>query len=292
MTVLKRTSTAKSLTNRRHAKKLKIVSMPLTLTSEGEVVSGDILPDTPPALSQCSSVSASNSAAGSPITETMPLRALPIRANTNIPRPDLLVVREADYRPKRSRSMVDNVKGIFQSRSSSSASSVLGDQSLPPSLEDPRPQWNASLNSGLFKWWSGTLRRRARSAPGAPEELLPFTSPMYPDPLPTAMSTPPIVVRRNKTTTERRPGLLSTSESGQLCAYTAPATTTPAEAEAHFQQNASPVRQRSLFSSTTSRRHSKAFTKDEPAPSLRLQRNFSFFQRLSPLTSTTHSEIA
>jgi hypothetical protein len=280
MGVLKRTSTPKSLANRRHARKLKIVSVPLTLTSEGEGGPGENLPDTPPALSQCSSVSASNpgSATCSPITETAPLRAIPFRTNTNIPRPDLLVVREADYRPKRSRSMVDNVKYIFLSRSTSSASSVSADHSLPPSPEDPRPQWNASLNSGLFKWWSGTLRRRTRSASGVPEEIPPFTSRTYSD------SSPPMPVRRTKTAKERRPGLLSTSESGQLRTYTAPPEISTVET--HFQQNPSPVRQRSLFSSTTSRRQSKAFTQDEPVPSSRLQRNLSFLQRLSPLTST------
>jgi len=292
--VLKRTSTAKSLANRRHAKKLKIVSMPLAFTSEGEGGTGEVLPDTPPALSQCSSITASHhgSATCSPVGETGPLRALPIRANTNIPRPDLLVVRGADYRPKRTRSMVDNVKGIFQSRSSSPASSLSGEQSLPPSPKDPRPQLNASLNSGLFKWWSGTIRRRARSAPGAPEDLLPFTSRTYSDSSPTSSSTPPIVVRRNNTTKERRPGLLSTSESGRLCAYTAPVTTT--STEAHF-QNTSPATQPSLFSSTTPRRQMKSFVRGESVPSPRLQRNLSFLQRLSPLISatsiSTHSGI-
>jgi hypothetical protein len=150
--LLKRTSTAKSLANRRHAKKLKIVSMPLAHTSEGEGGTGEALPDTPPALSQCSSITASNtgSVSCSPVGEIPSARILPITANTNIPRPDLLVVHEDDYRPKRSRSMVDNVKGIFRSRSSSPASSLSADQSLPPSPNDPRPQLNVSLNSGLL----------------------------------------------------------------------------------------------------------------------------------------------
>lgn len=296
--LLKRTSTAKSLANRRHAKKLKIVSMPLAHTSEGEGGTGEALPDTPPALSQCSSITASNtgSVSCSPVGEIPSARILPITANTNIPRPDLLVVHEDDYRPKRSRSMVDNVKGIFRSRSSSPASSLSADQSLPPSPNDPRPQLNVSLNSGLLKWWSGTIRRRARSAPGAPEDLVPFTSPTYSDASPTDSSTPPIVVRRNKTTKERRPDLLSTSGSGQLCAYAEPATDRLAESNFQ-QQNATPVRQQpSLFSSTTPRRQMKAFIRGDSTPSPRLQRNLSFLQRLSPLTSATtissHSEIA
>lgn len=283
--VLKRSSAAKSLSNRRQGMKLKIVSVSMPLTSEGEGGSGEMLPDTPPALSQCSSVTASNpgSAAGSPIKETIPFRVIPIRANANIPRPDLLIVREVEC-PKRSRSMVENMKNIFQSRSSSPASSLSGDQSLPPSPQDVRPQWNASLNSGLFKRLSGTLRRRVRSAPDVPDEIPLFTSTTHSDPPSTAVvtSTPPIAVRRNRTTRERRPILLSSSESGQLHAYTVPAVTTPSEAYSH--QNISPARHRSLlFSSTISGRVTAG---DETVPSPRLQRNFSLLQRLSPLTST------
>jgi hypothetical protein len=213
----------------------------------------------------------------------MPSRAVPIMVKTNM-RPDLLVVGEANGRPKRSRSMVENVKSIFRSRSLSPASSLLGDHSLPPSPEDLRPQWNASLNSGLLKRLSGTLRRRARSAPDVPEEIPLFTSRMYSGSPLTATPTPPITVRRNKATKERRPVLLSTSESGQLRAYTTPeVTAVTTTSEVHFQQNPSPTRRRSLFSSTISRRH---YATDEPVSSLRLQRNFSFLQRLSPLTAT------
>ena len=287
MELLMRTSTTTSLTSRRRAKKLKIVSVPLPLGLDGEGGSGGVSPSTPPALSQCSSITASNpsSVPGSPVTAVMPLRNIPIRVNTTVPRPDLLVVRGSDYRPKRSRSMVDNMKSIFQSRSASPASSLSGEQSLPPP-EDPRPQWNTGINAGLFKRLSGTLRRRVNSAPDIPEETPSFTSGTLNSAL-NATSTPPIAVHRNKTTKDRRPVFLSTSESGQLRAYTAPAVTT--SDEAHFQQTSSPARRRSLFSSSISRRHT---TTDEFVPSLRLQRNFSFLQRLSPLNSTSHTETA
>lgn len=281
--VLKRTSTAKSLANRGQTKKLKIVSIPL-ISTEGDVGPGENLPVARPALSQCSSVTASNhgSATGSPVIDLAPIHAVPTTANTNLPRQDLLVVHEADYRPKRSRSMVDNVKYIFQSRSTSPASS---DQSPSPSLEDSRSQWNGSLNSGLFKWWPGTLRRRARSTPGPSEEIPPFASGT-----PYSDSSPPMTVRRTKTAKERRPGLLSTSESGQLRAYTSPTMTSMAETR--FQQKASPVRRRLSFSSTTSSHQINDFIKDEPVPSSRLHRNFSFLQRLNPFpaTMTTSSQ--
>jgi hypothetical protein len=287
--VLKRP--AKSLASRRQAMKLKIVSVALPLTSEGE---GEMLPDTPPALSHCSSVSASNpgSATDSPVKEAIPFHAVPNGVNSSTHRSDLLVVRQFDCRPKRSRSMVDNLISIFQSRSPSPASSLSGDKPLPLSPEDLRPQWNASLNPGLLKRLSGTLRRRARSAPDVPEEIALFPSTAHSNETPSVTSTSSIAVRRNQTTKERRPALLSTSESGQLHAYTAPAVIGPSEAE--FQQNTSPARRRSsLFSSTVSRRHS---ARDEPVPSPRLQRNFSFLQRLSPLTSTitisSHPETA
>lgn len=82
---LKRASTTKSLANRRHAKKLKIVSVPMTLTSDGE---GELLPDSPPALSQCSSVTASNTGSvnGSPTIESKPLRVMPVKYLCPTPR--------------------------------------------------------------------------------------------------------------------------------------------------------------------------------------------------------------
>lgn len=278
---VKRSSTAKSLANRRHAKKLNNISVPGTLTSDGE---GELLPDSPPALSQCSSITASHtgSVAGSPITDAI-LNSLPVGSSNSAPRPDLLVVREADCRPIRRRSVVDNVKGIFQSRSSSPTSSISGHQSLPPSPDDPPPSNNPP---SLFRWWTGSMRRRVRSAPGAPEELPSFTSRMFStSTINTGLPSPSILsVRRSKTTKERRSGYLSANENGQLRNYSASAEATASEPHIQHLGRPSPSRRRSLFSSSTSRRQMMASTGDEPVP--KLQRNMSFFRRLSPLTST------
>lgn len=288
MGVSKRLSTAKSLANRRHMKKLKIMSLSTTLSSECEDGLGDIMPDSPLAMSQCSSVAPSNagSVAGSPVRDSViPSRIVPVRANTTIPRPDLLLVREADFLPKRSRSMVDNVKGIFQSRSSSPASSLSGDQSLPVTPEGPHPPLNASINSGLFKWWSGSLRRRVRSAPDCPEDGPSFTRRVFS--ASTLTLSKANLMRRN--TTERS-NFLSTSNSGQLCAFIPPVEShTPS---LPFQQHNSspPTRRRSLFSTSSYRRQTITSTANDSGPP-KLQRSSTFLQRLSPLNSTVSADV-
>jgi len=247
------------------------------------------MPDSPLALSQCSSVTASNagSAAGSPVKDTnTPSRIVPVRSNTNIPRPDLLLVRESDYRPKRSRSMVDNVKGIFQSRSSSPASSLSGDQSLPTTPEGPHQQLNESINAGLFKWWSGSLRRRVRSAPDSPEDGPSNTKKMISTSSLTLSK--PGVTRRN---TDGRSDFLSTSDSGQLRTFIPPTDTNASSLPFQQYNSSPPIRRRSLFSPTSSyRRQTIASTGNEPVPP-KLQRSLTFLQRLSPLNSTVSADV-
>ncbi|EGO27863.1 hypothetical protein SERLADRAFT_435630 [Serpula lacrymans var. lacrymans S7.9] len=161
-------SSSKSLSKRRQPKKLKIVAVSRNLSSEGEEI-GDILSESPTPISQCSSLS--GSALGpnveSPPIVSAPLSAPPTVLNDASIKPDFLVVREDEFIPKRSRSMVENVRGLFQSRSSSPALSL----SRPSSEADYERRGSGSLTPILLKWWSkGSLRRRVRSAPDAPAE--------------------------------------------------------------------------------------------------------------------------
>lgn len=281
---LKRAPTTKSLSNRRHAKKLKIVAVPTNLTADAD---GELLPDSPPALSQCSSNTASNAGSilGSPVTENMP-RPNPLRSKSLVPRPDLLAVNGPDYRPIRSRSMVDNMKGFLQHASESPASSVSGHGSIPPSPVEPVSLAQPKINSGLLKWMTGSLRRRVTSAPGAREDSPAFAKNTFSTSTSSSELSPPSAsaVRRSRTTKDRRSNFLSVSESGGLEKFSTPK---PAMAsEPHIQRmesNSSPVRRQSLFRPSISRRRTST---DDPAPSPRISRNFSILRRLSPLNST------
>ncbi|KAF7981668.1 hypothetical protein HWV62_32794 [Athelia sp. TMB] len=278
---------ARSLPSRKLVKKLKITSPPLGLTVEGEVCE---TPDSPPALSQCSSQTGSNSASrgNSPVTEAMPsLRPPILRASTTIPRPNLLAVQESHFLPIRSRSMVEGVKEMFHSRSLSPGSSASGHHSLPPpSPQDPRPTSYPKNNYSLFKRFSGSLRRRVQSEPKAPDE----------EPLQKAFcasaaaqeSPKSTAVRRNHTTKERSCGLLSANQTGQLRPYD-----DRAESPLSDPLRPTPIRRRSLFTSSSSRREMMASTGDEPVPPIPpVKRNKSFLQRFSPLNTTTTAPIA
>lgn len=280
---LKRAPTVKSLTNRRHAKKLKIVAAPTNFPPEAE---GELLPDSPPALSHCSSNTASNTGSilGSPVGENMP-RPNPRRSTSLVPRPDLLAVNGADYYPVRSRSMADNMKGFLQRTSSSPSSSASGHGSIPPSPVEPISHAQPKANSGLLKWMTGSLRRRVTSAPGAREESLAFAKNTFSATASSAELSPPSAsaVRRSRTTKERRTNFLSASESGELETYSTPKAAMASEP--HIQRidsDSSPVRRRSLFTPSVPRRQTSG---DGPVPQ-RISRNFSLLRRLSPLNST------
>lgn len=122
-------SPARASSSRKLVKKLKISSPPLGLTIEGEVT-----PDSPPALSQCSSQTGSNtgSRGNSPVMEIMPpLLPAVFQTSTNVPHLNLLAVQDSEYRPLRSRSMVEGVKEMFHSRSLSPGSSASRSPSSP-----------------------------------------------------------------------------------------------------------------------------------------------------------------
>ena len=278
---LKRTPTAKSLSIRRHAKKLKIVAMPTNLPVD---VDGDLLPDSPPALSRCSSNTASNAGSilGSPVTENMP-RPNPLRSKSLVPRPDLLAVNGSDYRPTRSRSIVDNMKWFLQHTPESPTSSISGHGSISLSPAEPVPLAQPRMRSGLLKWMRGSLRRRVTSAPGAREESSVFAKNLFSASASSAESSPPsaLVVRRSRTTVERRSNFLSLSESGKLETFSTPKVAMASEPHIQcIKTGDSPVRRQSLFTSS-SRRQTGA---TEPKPQ-KISRSFSILRRIRPLNS-------
>ncbi|KAG1833421.1 hypothetical protein EV424DRAFT_1365283 [Suillus variegatus] len=135
------------LAKRRQPTKLKLVAVSRTASLDDEVKL-DGAPESPSPMSQCSSVSVSTP--GSPIVPGS------LSAPTS--------VLSGPFTPKRSRSMVENVRVLF-SRSTSPM--------LPLSYQ-PSDSSSASTTPSLLKWWSkGTLRRRVQSAPDVPLEELP-----------------------------------------------------------------------------------------------------------------------
>lgn len=272
-------SKPKSLSSRRHGKKLKLASPALRITVEGEVGG---MSDSPPALSPCSSQTGSNagSTSNSP-TETMPGRSHPLQTSTNIPRPDLLTVQESGYHR---RSMVEGMKDLFKSRSLSPASSASGHHSLPPpSPQDACPTPNTITNYSIFRRFSSSLRRRARSEPNAPDEE-PLQK-LFSASAAAQESVKSNAVRRNKTTKERSLTFLSTTDDGQLQGYSDPVGGSTSDLH-----RPTPIRRRSLFTSAPSRRQMMASTGDEPVPKrpiTHLQRNKSFLHRFSPLNNAT-----
>jgi hypothetical protein len=144
-------------------KKLRIAPILTALSSDGVdgnsypfTCSRDTMPDSPTPLLQCSSVGTSDpfptQADGSAIENTSSVEAL---------------ARQVDCPPKRSRSMVGNVRGLFYS------------QAIPLTVSAftvTSEELAASVDPGntvpvIWKWWSKeSLRRRVRSAPESPYE--------------------------------------------------------------------------------------------------------------------------
>lgn len=119
--------------------------------------------DAPPPLTQCSSTSSSNagSTLPSPMDLTIPL-PIPPQTSGHIRPTDGW---RPEYRPKRARSMVDNVKHFFHPRSTSPSPSNDGSPHIPVVSLDIE----ADSPGGFLPWWRrGSLRRRVQSSPEVP----------------------------------------------------------------------------------------------------------------------------
>jgi hypothetical protein len=226
-------------------------------------------------MSQCSSVSVSapGSIAASPVVPG-PLSA-PVLSGA-APRPELTARKEA-FTPKRSRSMVENVRVLF-SRSTSPM--------LPLSYQ-PSESSSISTTPSLLKWWSkGTLRRRVRSAPDVPLEELPS------DASTKSLSNPVPSFHPSLTSADRpmsQPDLMRLSQFPQSA---------PGSSAGDFGAGAStPVRLRTLFGSPSLRRRSTTAAEVSSSPvsqeggftprTVRMRRNLSFLSRLTPMATDT-----
>ncbi|CAL1700187.1 unnamed protein product [Somion occarium] len=143
-----------------------------------EVASPDGLSASPPPFSQPSSASSSNinSALPSPNDEPLPLPTPPGAYQIMTRASDVLQIRREDYKPKRARSMVDNVRYFFHSRSVSPTPSLSGHES--PTIVVASMDTELGSPGGLVQWWRrGSLRRRVQSSPENPTEESSSTTP-------------------------------------------------------------------------------------------------------------------
>ncbi|KAG1755533.1 hypothetical protein EDB19DRAFT_1625685 [Suillus lakei] len=264
------------LAKRRQPTKLKIIAVSRAASLDGDEVKLEVPPESPSPMSQCSSVSVS--APGS--LATSPIAPGPLSAPTSVlsgaaPRPELTARKEA-FTPKRSRSMVENVRVLF-SRSTSPM--------LPLSYQ-PSESSSVSTTPSLLKWWSkGTLRRRVRSAPDVPLEELPSdaSTKSLNNPIP---SFHPSLASADRPMSQ--PDLMRLSQFPQSA---------PDSSAGDFGVGTStPVRLRTLFGSQSLRRRSTTAA-SVPSPSsqeggftprtMRMRRNLSFLSRLTPMTPDT-----
>jgi hypothetical protein len=146
-------------------KRRPILPTPLPSNSEGDDNSEPV-PESP-SVPSASSGTASNygSIPPSPVVETTCHTA-----------PASPITETTLGRPKRTRSMVENVRGLFYPRSISPVS-LTSDVSTPDVPGHPSLDLHVSRDVGLnvapalLKWWAkGSLRRRARSSPDVPSE--------------------------------------------------------------------------------------------------------------------------
>jgi hypothetical protein len=201
------------------------------------------VPDSPELASQCSSVNMGVLPVSLAPPLLMPMSAaLPLLPSFGAPRRPTHLAPEADTRdtrPKRTRSLVDNVKGMFASRGSSPVApravnvplraTAASTPTPPPSVvvfepEAPSAADGAAAAAARLKWWQGSLRRRVRSAPESPPSSPAATLSAAPTSLPS--------------THGRRTSLSSTPEGKVLDVHAA--AVVPPDAS-------KPTRRRSVF---------------------------------------------
>ncbi|KAI6047453.1 hypothetical protein EDC04DRAFT_2623368 [Pisolithus marmoratus] len=248
---------------RRQPKKLNVI-MAKPVGSEEE---------SPSPVSHCSSTSVT--ALATPLDS-------PSLITTNLPGLDNGIAHRDSFKlhqqgctPKRSRSMIENVRGLFVPRSASPASVLVRESSVGSGMS----------SKGLFKWWSReTFRHRSRSAPDTPGDQLPTSKSLGPE-----IRHPSILI-----------GDRSYSSQSDLKRLSLPShrrgSSTPAQG--HVRHSSvdfelgyqGPAKGKSF--STRSRRASMSITaglRDREgecaagASSSKLRRSLSFFQRLTPM---------
>ena len=224
--------------------------------------------DTPSPLTQCSSTSSSNvgSALPSPMDGSSPL---PLPVPGTVRRSDS---RRSDYGPKRARSMVDNVRHFFQPRSTSPSPSIEGSPKTPPASLDPEPDTPGGTPGGLVTWWRrGSLRRRVQSSPEVPADD-------------SAPSTPP--ASEDSHVSSKSGEIESTAESSEPPSKHPPRATPRRVAFS----DATPVRRRSLFSSSSRSDFGSNSTTEPAFPRSKTLKNIFNFQRPNNFSRIPDSE--
>lgn len=138
------------------------------LDSDTEPILDRAESESPSLMTSSATSSNANSVLPSPLEMTMPLPTPPASCYNRSPD-----TRRGDSRPKRTRSMVDNVKCFFHSRSTSPTPSL----QRSPSAAVGQLETEVDTHGGLIHWWRrGSLRRRSQSSPDAPsDESAPVT---------------------------------------------------------------------------------------------------------------------
>lgn len=253
---------------RRQPKKLKVI-MAKPVGSE------DVFVESPSPVSHCSSTSVT--ALATPLDSPGPITTNLPGLESGIARQDSFRLHQQGCTPKRSRSMIENVRGLFVSRSASPVSVLVREPSVG----------SGTSGKGLLKWWSReTFRHRSRSAPDTPR-----------DELPTSKSLGPEVRRPSILLTDRPYSSQSDLKRLSLPSHRHGPST---QRQGHVRHSSvdfelgyeGPARGK-LFS-TRSRRASMSLTaslrdrEGECAGSAgvsKLRRSLSFFQRLTPMGS-------
>lgn len=254
-------------------KKLRIVAVSRAGSLDGDEGRQKVPLESPLAMSQYSSPSVDDPEpiAASPVAGPGPMSTPSVLSGVP-PLSDPAAWKES-FTPKRSYSMVENVRVLF-SRSTSPA--------LPLSRE-PSESSSGVTTSGLRKWWSkGTLRRRVRSAPAAPADELPSdaTAASFIDP---SSGSHPFMASTDRPVSQPSMHTNSFPQSA------------PSSGTRQFGAGSSPpMRMRSLFRPQSLRRRSTTAASISSSPggheggfttgTVRIRRNLSFLSRLSPMT--------
>ena len=238
--------------------------------SEGQTThSPTAISDSPLPPSQCSSTA--SSILPSPIDVAGPI--LSDIAQDATLRPSDVITSGEDWRPKRTRSMVDNVKYFFQSRPSSPSSTSSHQSATPP--QPPPKQLEVEAQTpppaGITQWWrKGSLRRRVQSSPDVPGDEGP----------------PPLLSRAS--VDGRVTFLMQTPEEPMLqSSASSPPSPATSDSRRETVSGSAPTRRRSLFAPSTRQRE---YPSPQPSSdglgiiSRRSLRNVLFFQRSNSFT--------
>lgn len=254
----------KPLKGRQHPSKLNIVAVTKATTHEGEEGGNEPSLESPSPMSHCSSVSFAT-----PVTSLTIPTPLPVpsdKAYSFHSHAEFLNVRQNSCVPKRSKSMIENVRGLFAPRSAS-----------PTTALNREPSTRSSVsNSSLLRWWSReSLRRRVRSAPDVPNDELPSAL--------TTMSLHVEAAPRPFLTTTDRPY----SHPDIHCLYSETAGTSTTE----FGADDPSLQRKGVLSSrgpqhrwTVSTLSSERYEEDSTPVPTRIRRNFTFLQRFTHST--------